>query len=374
MRSRDELRRITLKEREQMQYDVGFEMQQLFVRSLRHDLVLAEGEFELKIDVENHIQIIDVRFSYILEHRLGQWLIIHSHYSTPDAMLEEGASLMDALQARNAELEREVALRTAALNQSLETLKATQAQLVHHEKMASLGALTAGIAHEIKNPLNFVTNFASLSAELTEELEKALLNGENVHELLADLKHNALAINTHGQRADAIVRNMMQHASSKTGTHAFVDLHTIIDEHIPLALHAKKTQASEFSCVIDRNYALDFPPLQAHPGELGRVFLNILSNAFDAVHGQENASVRVSTRFSTHAVHIQFSDNGPGVSPGIATKIFEPFFTTKPAGTGTGLGLSLSYDIITQGHGGTLALAQSELGGATFLITLPLKN
>lgn len=372
MRSKDELRRITTNERMQMEFSVQFDIDRLFIRSIRPDLALAEGELKLIIDAEVMMHHLNVRFSILFEQENEKWLITHTHYSRPDSTLNEGDTLMDALQARNAELEYEVEQRTAALNQSLEDLKAAQTQLIHQEKMASLGALTAGIAHEIKNPLNFITNFAGLSVELADELEQELDEGNDVTDLLIDIKHNAHAINKHGKRADAIVKDMMQHASQKAGKRKSIDLHELLNEYISLALHGKKVQYSDFECSIKRNFADQLPEIKVIPGELGRVFLNLLSNAFDALIDQPEPLVAISTSVVDKSVQIQFSDNGPGIPADQSNKIFEPFFTTKPAGEGTGLGLSLSYEIVTQGHSGTFKLADSELGGATFQVTLPM--
>ncbi len=282
MRSRDVLEATTLKEREEMRYAVRFEILQLFLRVLQPTLVLAEGEFQLEIDVETHLHHIQVRFSILFEQRSEQWLIIHSHYSTSDALLEEGGTLMDALQARNAELEKEVAQRTAALNRSLDDLKAAQAQLIHQEKMASLGQLTAGIAHEINNPLNFVNNFAGLNAELFDDLDDALkeANMEEVEALLADLRFNTEKIELHGRRAYAIVHAMMQHTSRRSGQRAATDLNALVSEHIDLVYHGRRAQVPDFNVEITRELDTDTGDVEVVPQEIGRVLLNLLGNAF----------------------------------------------------------------------------------------------
>lgn len=372
IRDRDSFREVTLQERREMIYDVDLEIHKVYVRSLSPSLVLAEGALTIKVHMEVEEMKIMVRFSFLLENTTGTWLIMHSHFSVPDYRLDEGGTLMDALQKRNAELEREVAQRTHELNESLQILKDAQAQLIHQEKMASLGALTAGIAHEIKNPLNFITNFANLSVDLAQELGECLARGEDVKDLLEDLKHNATAINNHGQRADAIVKNMMRHASGKVGERVDTPIHTLLEEYITLALHGKKARIPGFTCTIERTFDTRISTIKTIPSELGRVFLNLLSNAFDAMKEQNNAKVEVTTRKLDASIQIIFADNGPGIPLENQDKIFEPFFTTKPSGAGTGLGLSLSYDIITQGHQGTMEVAASASGGAEFKITLPL--
>ncbi len=292
-------------------------------------------------------------------------------------------------RTRERELEqaREIERAHTELQQSHAHLKATQAQLVQQAKMASLGQLTAGIAHEIKNPLDFVNNFSSLSIELTDELHKELDANtdktvaeirDNLEEILADLKQNAAKINEHGRRADGIVNAMMQHASGGTGEREKRDINALVSEQIELAYHSKRAQMTGFNVTIERDLGEDAGTVEVVPQEIGRVLLNLLGNAFDAVHahtvkagGAYAPMVTVSTRRVDGQVKIWVSDNGPGIPEAIREKIFEPFFTTKPTGSGTGLGLSLSYDIVTQGHGGTLTVESTEGEGATFVIMLP---
>jgi len=260
----------------------------------------------------------------------------------------------------------------------------TQQQLIQQEKMASLGQLTAGIAHEIKNPLNFVNNFAELNAELAEEAIEAIEDGEapeEVKAILLDLKQNAQVINQHGKRADGIVHAMMQHASGGTGKREMTDLNQLVSEHLALAYHGKRAQVPGLQVEITQELSREAVSVEVVPQEIGRVFLNLFGNALDAVYEyalnvkeQYSPTVKVSTRRANGQVEIRVSDNGPGIRSENREKIFEPFFTTKPTGTGTGLGLSLSYDIITQGHGGTLTLAREGGRGATFIITLPMSQ
>jgi len=271
------------------------------------------------------------------------------------------------------------------LGQAHEHLKATQTQLIQQEKMASLGALTAGIAHEIKNPLNFVNNFADLNEELLDEVEEELAENPNLRvsdiaETLSMMKLNASKIREQGQRADGIVHAMMQHASGGTGERAATDVNALVEEYVGLAYHGKRAQVPDFNVEIVRELGEEVGSVALVPQDIGRVLLNLCGNAFDAMHekavsvnGVYEPVVTISTRRKGNTVEISVSDNGPGVPAAVREKIFEPFFTTKPTGSGTGLGLSLSlsYDIVTQGHGGTLAVEGKEGEGATFVVTLP---
>ena len=285
-------------------------------------------------------------------------------------------------------LEVKVEERTAELARSLDELKAAQAQLIQAEKMASLGALTAGIAHEIKNPLNFVNNFAILSTELVVDLARQFEAhkhhlsadvADDLQEMLDDLKLNAEKIHHHGHRADGIVRAMMDHARSGEGERRVVDLNILVEEYVNLAYHGKRANTPEFTVTIERDYDASVGAVEMAPQEMGRVIINLLNNAFDAVHeralsinGQFAPTVRVSTRQAEGQVEIRVEDNGAGIPADIRPKIFEPFFTTKPTGSGTGLGLSLSYDIVTQGHGGMMTVEGEEGQGATFVVALPV--
>ena len=338
----------------------------------------CEGGVTMRLSEESTLTM-PCRVSMVLVLQDGAWLLRHGHVSFPSSdQAADEVFPVDALRARNQQLERQVAERTAALEAAkheaevaLADLQVTQAQLIQQEKLASLGQLTAGIAHEIKNPLNFVNNFAEINEELVGEAEEALDEGnlEEVRALLGDLKQNASRITHHGQRADAIVRSMMQHASSGSGEREAVDVNDLLDAYVNLAHHGRQAQEAAFSCEIERDYDEAVGRVVMVPREMGRVFLNVLSNAFDAVQEQEDAKVAVSTRETDGCVEIRVCDNGPGIQAAIKDKIFEPFFTTKS--TGSGLGLSLSYDIITQGHGGTLTVESAEGQGATFIIMLP---
>ncbi len=278
-----------------------------------------------------------------------------------------------------------VALQNAkayyALEKALDELRSAQAQLVQQEKLASLGELTAGIAHEIKNPLNFINNFASLSIELSRELKEELRRGApeaDLNDLLDDLEQNAAKIEEHGCRADGIVRSMMAHARGGRAERATVRFNDLVSEYVGLAFHGKRARTPGFNVDIVQDLADDVGEVEAMPQELGRVILNLVGNAFDAVeqrsfseNGYYRPRVRVATCRANGEVQVRIEDNGPGIPPELREKILEPFFTTKPTGSGTGLGLSLSNDIVTKSHGGSLRIESEPGSGATFVVILP---
>ncbi|MCL4706865.1 hypothetical protein KJ068_16975 [bacterium] len=298
------------------------------------------------------------------------------------------ANAFGVAYARYEDFQRLEAAKTQ-VEAALDNLKKTQGQLVQAEKMASLGQLTAGIAHEIKNPLNFVNNFAALSMDLAKELREELIkrktknaNGDDfadVDELLDMLEQNAEKINHHGKRADGIVHAMMQHARGGKGERQPTDVNRLVEEYVNLSYHGMRAKIPDFNVTIEQDFGELDGKIEMVPQDIGRVLLNLLSNAFDAVReraqsgdGEYSASVTVSTRTVEGAVEIRVRDNGGGIPEEVREKIFEPFFTTKPTGSGTGLGLSLSFDIVTQGHGGTLTVENSKGEGATFVVTLPV--
>ena len=294
-----------------------------------------------------------------------------------------------AAEGQNQFLEYEVGQRTAALARQTDELRATlqelqetQDQLIQREKMASLGELTAGIAHEIQNPLNFVNNFADVSQELVAELteERARPNRDPAleAELLADLRQNLGRIAQHGGRAASIVRGMLEHSRASTGERAPTDVNALADEYLRLAYHGLRAKDKAFNAKLQTDFAPALPPVSAVAGDLGRVLLNLLTNAFYAVQKRQQTgeagyqpTVGVGTRRAGELVEIRVTDNGTGIPAELMDQIFQPFFTTKPTGEGTGLGLSLSHDIITKGHGGTLSVASQPGAGTTFTITLP---
>ncbi len=283
------------------------------------------------------------------------------------------------LKKENRILEEKVTHRTAQLNKSLEELKTTQSQLVQSEKMASLGELTAGIAHEIQNPLNFVNNFSEVSFELLEEM-KTELNNNNREDAIAiadDVKTNLEKVIHHGKRADAIVKGMLQHSRGNTGIKEPTDINAMADEYLRLSYQGLRAKDKSFNTHFNTDCDPSIGKINIIPQDIGRVLLNIYNNAFYAVYEKQKAlqngfkpQVNVSTRKKMSVVEITVKDNGNGIPEKVLEKVFQPFFTTKPSGQGTGLGLSLSYDII-KAHGGEIKVNNHPGEGAEFVITLP---
>jgi two-component system NtrC family sensor kinase len=264
--------------------------------------------------------------------------------------------------------------------QALTELRTTQAQLIQKEKMASLGELTAGIAHEIQNPLNFVNNFSEVSTELMLELEEAQAagDGEEVTALAVDVRQNLTKITEHGQRAAGIVKGMLKHSRASTGERQPTNVNALAEEYLRLAYHGVRAKDAAYQAELKTDFAPDLPLVEGVGADLGRVLLNLFNNAFYAVQQRQLAgeagympTLSVQTERVGQQVHIRVSDNGTGMSEAVQAKIFQPFFTTKPTGEGTGLGLSLSHDIIAQGHGGTITVESQPGQGTTFLISLP---
>ncbi|MCH6234577.1 ATP-binding protein [Cognataquiflexum rubidum] len=267
------------------------------------------------------------------------------------------------------------------LEKAYQELKSAQNQLIQAEKMASLGRLATGIAHEIKNPLNFVNNFAALSGELIDELTQAIRDNNQVEidYLMENIKINAGLIEEHGKRADAIVRSMMQHTRQGKSTFEIVEINNLVEKYIDLTYNSKGAHNPGFFTAVKKDFHPNLKKVKISGQEIGQVLINIIGNAFDAVWGKTKNNpegfepeVSISTFMAGDKVGIRISDNGPGVPSENQEKIFEPFFTTKPTGEGTGLGLSLSYEIITHGHNGSLLLEKKNGEGASFVILLPV--
>jgi two-component system, NtrC family, sensor kinase len=267
----------------------------------------------------------------------------------------------------------------AALTKSLQELKAAQAQLIQSEKMASLGELTAGIAHEIQNPLNFVNNFSEVNIELSDEILEAAAKGdlEEIIQLAADIRSNQEKIREHGKRADGIVKGMLQHSRTSSGEKEPTDINAVADEYLRLAYHGIRAKDMLFNAKLVTEFDESLGKVNIIPQDIGRVILNLITNAFYAVaekkklfNGDYEPVVTVSTQKTGNNVVIKVTDNGDGIPKKVLDKIFQPFFTTKPTGQGTGLGLSLSYDIV-KAHGGELKVETKEGEGSTFVVQLP---
>ncbi len=290
-----------------------------------------------------------------------------------------------------------IELQSVKVEKAYEELKSTQAQLIQSEKMASLGELTAGIAHEIQNPLNFVNNFSEVNKELLEELKTELETGnqQQAIDIANDIKENEEKINHHGKRAGAIVKNMLQHSRSSTSQREPTDINKLADEYLRMSYHGMRAKDKSFNAIIPiatgTNFDDSIGKINIIPQDIGRVLLNLYNNAFYAVHQKQkevveqglptferlatpyDPAVWVSTKKDGDKVLISVKDNGNGIPKKIVNKIFQPFFTTKPTGQGTGLGLSLSYDIV-KAHGGEIKVESNEEEGTEFIVQLPFSG
>ncbi len=359
--------------------------------------------FELNIKflepVMNNFRLVEVvciswlvlSFSLILLMRFDRLRKENAQQALDNERLarEKEIERTELIEKQKAELEIQVEERTADLKRSLEDLKSTQSQLIQSEKMASLGELTAGIAHEIQNPLNFVNNFSEVSNELIDEMNEELDKGdiEEAKAISSDIKQNLEKINRHGKRADAIVKGMLQHSRTSSGQKEPTNINALADEYLRLAYHGLRAKDKSFNAALKTDYDETIGNVNIIPQDIGRVILNLITNAFYVVDEKKKAlagkssfenltslyepTVSVSTKKDGNKVLISVKDNGNGIPQKVLDKIFQPFFTTKPTGQGTGLGLSLSYDII-KAHGGELKVDTREGEFAEFVITLPV--
>jgi len=321
------------------------------------------------------------RRSTVFQWDNDRWRAIHLHVSEPSAHLAAGESFpVKALKAQNEELKKQVSIRTEELNRSLNDLKATQQQLIQSEKMASLGELTAGIAHEIQNPLNFVNNFSEVNEELLKELNAEADKGnlDEVKAIAKDIIFNSEKINHHGKRAGAIVKAMLQHSRTSSGQKEPTDINALADEYLRLAYHGLRAKDKTFNATMKTDLDQTIGKVNIVPQDIGRTILNLITNAFYAVSEKKEQTgenfqptVTVSTKKVNDTIKISVKDNGNGIPQRILDKIFQPFFTTKPTGQGTGLGLSLSYDIV-KAHGGELKVETREGEGSEFIIQVPV--
>ena len=314
------------------------------------------------------------------------YLVIITQVPCPEEdIFKRFAQVFDLTYTRflDLQLKEEQAVKLAEEKERLEVtlsdLRATQTQLIQSEKMASLGELTAGIAHEIQNPLNFVNNFSEVSKELIEEMLEEMEKGdvEEVKALAKDIIQNLDKIHHHGQRADGIVKGMLQHSRTSSGEKEPTDLNVLADEYLRLAYHGLRAKDKSFNATLETHFDESIGKVNVLTQDMGRVILNLITNAFYVVQKKKEQqpegykpTVTVSTRKEGNKVQITVKDNGNGIPDAIKEKIFQPFFTTKPTGQGTGLGLSMSYDIITKGHGGELTVETKQGEGSVFIISI----
>jgi two-component system NtrC family sensor kinase len=285
--------------------------------------------------------------------------------------------------SRQRVLEEEVNRQTAEIRTTLDNLKATQTQLIQSEKMASLGELTAGIAHEIQNPLNFVNNFSEVNTELIDEMQLEIAKGdlEEIKAIALDIQENEKKINMHGKRADGIVKGMLEHSRSNSGQKEPTDINALADEYLRLSYHGLRAKDKEFNAVMTTSYDPSLPKVNVIPQDIGRVMLNLFNNAFYAVNEKKKKAgpdYKPEIEVTTFYLPLQgvgglkVRDNGVGIPDAVKEKIMQPFFTTKPTGEGTGLGLSLTYDMVVKGHGGRIEVNSKEGDGSEFIISLPI--
>ena len=374
--------------------------------------IVAEGELlwdwleylrSISLEINGSINVLKLKpgrtFFHFSKFSEGALLMVSSAPATEEAkyLQRRAAQVFELANKRYKDLKQAEKLAKKAkldfirlkeekkrTDEALKELTATQAQLTHAEKMASLGQLTAGIAHEIQNPLNFVNNFSEISTELVEELRVGpflkLPEGDRKEagDILEDLDQNLYKIHHHGQRADAIVKNMLLHSRASTGQKEPTDINALADEYLRLAYYGLRAKDKSFNANLVTELDSNIGKVKVVPQDLGRVLLNLYNNAFYAtqekksqLNGQYQPEVKVTTNRLDGRIEIRIRDNGTGIPENVKNKVFQPFFTTKPTGQGTGLGLSLAYDIVTKGHGGGLSVASEQGEWAEFIITLP---
>jgi signal transduction histidine kinase len=387
----DDMLALIIRQREQ---SVGIEMSHV-IKPVFHTIIsngnvaIFVDEVTLTMNIDSNKHEIFLRNTIIMEYLNNKWKVVHFHCSEPvNAKTETDTWNIEGWKRKNEELQKLVDERTIELKTSLENLKSTQAQLIQSEKLASLGELTAGIAHEIQNPLNFVNNFSELSVDLVkdlkEEIEKPIQDKEYIGELFDDLSQNQEKINHHGKRASSIVKGMLEHSRASTGVKELTDINKLADEYLRLSYHGLRAKDKDFNADFSTDFDENLPKIEVIPQDIGRVLLNLINNAFYAVNQRKQLSegskpsesytpsVSVTTQHLDNQIVIKVKDNGIGMSEAVKAKVFQPFFTTKPTGQGTGLGLSLAYDIVTKGHGGTLEVESTEGVGSEFIIRVPI--
>jgi signal transduction histidine kinase len=343
---------------------------------------IASGNFDVQVKYPAKDEIGVLAQSLL--HMSGSLKENFAQIAAQKNELEEySKTLEEKVEARTLELKE----KNTALENTLSQLKQTQNQLVMQEKLASLGALTAGIAHEIKNPLNFVNNFAALTIDLAEELNAEVLphlekfNAKslvNVKDILGNIQLNAAKIAEHGKRADGIIKSMLEHSRGDAGDMQLTDLNKMLEDFVNLAYHGMRAQDSAFNVKMEKHLDPDLRAVKINPQALSRVIINLCNNGFYATREKQkkngadySPTLTFSTADTGEKIEIRLRDNGTGIPASIRDKIFNPFFSTKPTGTGTGLGLSISYDIITQMHKGELQVQTEEGQYTEFIIRLP---
>ncbi len=380
--SREEYKAINLKGIEQ--YPHQFLIKILWKRvSVMDTMAWVENEAEWTLSIDGNDVKQFIRNTIVLNQLGDRWLIVHVHGSMPDFRLSGDNYMTNSETIKhNRELEEQVYQRTKDLNEALNNLKNAQAQLIQSEKMASLGELTAGIAHEIQNPLNFVNNFSEVNKELLVELNEEIEKGnyEEVKIIAADIAGNQEKINHHGKRADAIVKGMLQHSRTSSYTKEPTDINALADEYLRLAYHGLRAKDKSFNATLHTSFDATIGKINVIPQDIGRVMLNLITNSFYAVNEKKKLqgdhyepTVSLTTKRAGDKVEISISDNGDGIPAAIMNKIFQPFFTTRPTSQGTGLGLSLAYDIV-KAHGGEIKVKSTEGLGAEFLIILNVNS
>ena len=350
---------------------------------------LDPGKYELLIRASNAYGIWNEKGESLSITISPPWWRTWWAYGAYFSMFASGIFSTDRFMRRRIkrlerERNREKELKQAKeIEKAYTNLKETQTQLIQSEKMASLGELTAGIAHEIQNPLNFVNNFSEVNKELIEEMKQEieLGNYSEVKTIAKNISENEDKIIFHGKRADGIVKGMLQHSRSSSGVKELTDVNALADEYLRLAYHGLRAKDKSFNASMKTDFDESLGKIKAVPQDLGRVILNLITNAFYAVTEKKAAVVKdtdnkyeptvtVSTKTREGKIEIRVHDNGNGIPQTVIDKIFQPFFTTKPSGKGTGLGLSMSYEIITKGHGGELKVETKEGEGTSFIILL----
>ncbi len=349
---------------------------------LRNPGIQLPKSIQMTMSNTNFIEMVCVAWFVLL----FSWILLQKYALLRKQLtlqaLDREREKSELMKGQKIILEEQVEVRTTALKKSIEDLKSTQSQLIQSEKMASLGQLTAGIAHEIQNPLNFVNNFSEVSTELVKEMVEEVDKGNKaeVKAIANDVVQNLEKINHHGQRASDIVKGMLQHSRSSNGLKEPTDINALTDEYLRLAYHGLRAKDKEFNATMKTDFDESIGNINIIPQDIGRVVLNLITNAFYVVNEKTKQGITgyeptvfVSTKKEGNKVFVSVKDNGNGIPSKILDKIFQPFFTTKPTGQGTGLGLSLSYDIVKV-HGGDIKAETIEGEGSEFIVELPLNK